>query len=398
MSVSEAEDVGSIPTRAIAMELTRDQITIHPLSSGTNCWLFYYNGDLYRSPADYYFNIFTTAIEAIEPFIPTTTPTQFFFEKMPVYRQHEYRHRVRIQESSRSQAQNIIKTICDINCALLSKGLIATDIHEGNIGDTVDGIRWWDLGGLEPATPNSVLFSYARVCYLIFRYLYRTYHNGHDVFSIDVVRGSPTPFNAISHLNLQDPATWQTISRTAAEIPAVLPSTLWSTDYSHDMDIFHPKNPKAIIVNEILNKLTLTSVTDVACNKGYYSFMAASKGARTVVGFDNDEGCIKQAHGYRSKFRLPVCFANIGISDLPKIPAPERYSSDLVLALAIVHHIPFSAEFFCDVLALLSRKQILIEDIGTADIYQQLLQQRGFKLVDRYNSYPNPRTLSLYSK
>lgn len=77
-----------------------------------------------------------------------------------------------------------------------------------------------------------------------------------------------------------------------------------------------------------------------------------------------------------------------------------RFSSDLVLALAIVHHIKkvMPHEQFANCLADIAKKYIIIEDVGTQKIYQTQFENRGFKLEKRLTSYPKERTISLYVK
>ena len=76
----------------------------------------------------------------------------------------------------------------------------------------------------------------------------------------------------------------------------------------------------------------------------------------------------------------------------------ERYSSDLVIALAIVHHITFKHITFAKLLADLTKKYLLLEDINTEKVYETHLTKYGLKLIKRINSYPGNRKLSLYHR
>lgn len=385
------------------------QVTYHPLSSHMKALLYYYQGELYRSPSHAYQPIMEAALRTGSKYIQTTIPTDLVYthgvqtkqygRELKVYKHKQFKHRVRIQEADKYQVLEFIRHICALNIALLSVGLIIIDIHEGNISDTIEGIKWWDLGAFSEATKDNLLVSYVLLNYLVHKYILKNFSGEHQQFNIDILRTYNNAFTHISNWDLSKPVAWDSLYEEARKCVTPYPESTWNSNYSIDMDFHNPKNPKAQAVDKIMGRLRAQTVTDVACNKGYYSFMAVKHGAKSVLGFDADGGCIQQARDFRVKLNQPVCFGCVDIEKIPVAPnGKERFGSELVLALAIVHHIKFSHEFFSDVLTFLSDKYILLEDIDTAAAYQGFLQTRGFRLVERVPSYPTSRTLSLYER
>jgi SAM-dependent methyltransferase len=211
------------------------------------------------------------------------------------------------------------------------------------------------------------------------------------------------PLWDISQKDFTKPSTWQEVSSFVKNFPITIPASHWSENYSNTMDIDHPEalGDKGVNVKKLLDELEYETATDVACNKGYYSFLAARK-AKSVIGFDLVPACIKQAQEFNNTFKLPVVFAVKTIQSIidNKLYEENRYSSDLVIALAIVHHVKneMSSEKFAGLLTKLSKKYILIEDVDQQVEYQNVFSKLGFSLHKRLSSSPQSRTLSVYRK
>jgi SAM-dependent methyltransferase len=103
-------------------------------------------------------------------------------------------------------------------------------------------------------------------------------------------------------------------------------------------------------VHRVLTELRPSSVLDLACNIGWYSRLAAAAAAE-VVAVDFDETCVNRLYRRVRAERgsvLPLVMdlndpsPGFGVGDGRLAPASERLRSDLVLALAVSHHLIFS--------------------------------------------------------
>jgi len=123
----------------------------------------------------------------------------------------------------------------------------------------------------------------------------------------------------------------------------------WSDYYGGDA----PLSPapgwsrKQLEVHRVLTELRPASALDLACNVGWYARLAEAAGAE-VVAVDFDETCVNRLYrrvreeGTRV---LPLTFdlndpaPGFGVGNGWFPPASERLASDLVLALAVSHHL-----------------------------------------------------------
>ena len=93
-------------------------------------------------------------------------------------------------------------------------------------------------------------------------------------------------------------------------------------------------------------------VWDIGANNGRYSRIAA-EGARTVVAVDADQGPVEllyrdlRSEGDEKILTLTMNLADpspgLGWRGLERRSMPERGTPDLVLALALIHHVAISA-------------------------------------------------------
>jgi hypothetical protein len=139
-----------------------------------------------------------------------------------------------------------------------------------------------------------------------------------------------------------------------------------------------PEHPKQKFVYDILNTEKPAKVLDFAANKGYYSEMAALLGA-AVIACDYEEYCVDQCLELARHRKLPITPALLDFSR----PTPcygvglygrnsvERFSSDIVLALGLVHHICITqkipVEVFCDICMRYSEQGVVLEYVDPTD-------------------------------
>ncbi len=106
---------------------------------------------------------------------------------------------------------------------------------------------------------------------------------------------------------------------------------------------------KQQIVCRVLSELRPHSVLDLGCNEGKFSLLAETHG-REVIGADADEICVNSLHqavrAQRANIATVVMdFTNpapgYGVCNRWFAPATERFAADMVLGLAIEHHLVF---------------------------------------------------------
>lgn len=210
-------------------------------------------------------------------------------------------------------------------------------------------------------------------------------------------------------------------------IPSV--RTEWSGYYEDCYPSFAPSDEwtqKHRSVYQVLSELRPFSVLDIGSNRGWYSQLAALLGS-TVVAFDVDEICVAQLyHDARDRhlqiLPLVMDFRNpspgYGLCNSWLTPATQRLRCDMVLALALVHHLVFKQhlnfEQIVEGLSIFSNRYLLLEFVPREDQYVRewwtgdyswytqdnlmtTLRQR-FHSVKVYPSYPAPRVLLLCEK
>ncbi len=211
----------------------------------------------------------------------------------------------------------------------------------------------------------------------------------------------------------------------ALEMPKM--HTQWS-DYYDKFPGFSPSdewNAKQHNVHEVLLRLRPRSVLDIGCNCGWYSQLAASLGS-AVIAVDYDEICVdhlyKQAKATNARINTVVMDLLKPSADLSSYlrafaPAPQRFKSDMVLALAIVHHLAFGRGYdFERIAATLDafvRKYLVVEFVPTGanerdseseihtwytiENFEKALG-RYYRTVERRPSDPNSRILLICEK
>jgi len=165
------------------------------------------------------------------------------------------------------------------------------------------------------------------------------------------------------------------------------------------------------------------TLLDIGSNTGWFSKLAAMQGAR-VIATDKDETSINKLFLDQSARDLQVLplimdFRNptpaYGI-DLRCAPAVERYKCEMILGLAIIHHLVFSQKLtfstIVDNLANFVERWLLVEFIPgsdkhlvnwynerdypwyTTENFENELRQH-FRTVERMPSNPEPRLMFL---
>ena len=105
---------------------------------------------------------------------------------------------------------------------------------------------------------------------------------------------------------------------------------------------------KAAFVAEVVRAVAPRQVWDLGCNSGAYSEIALQNGAGTVIGFEPDPGALNAAFNRASAKRLaflPLALdvanptPSLGWRQSERAGIAERRGADLVLCLALMHHL-----------------------------------------------------------
>jgi hypothetical protein len=228
------------------------------------------------------------------------------------------------------------------------------------------------------------------------------------------------------------PSRLEIYRQTRQEIEEIeFPSTRtdWSTYYDGFFPPFVPTEdwtPKHHNVYKVLSDLHPPSVLDIGSNRGWYSQLAAVLGSK-VVALDVDEVCTAQLyldakkHGF-SIMPLVMDFRNpspgYGLCNQWLTPAIQRLNCDMVLALALVHHLVFKQHLnfgqIVQGLSVFARRWLLVEFVPREDQYVRdwwseeyswytqenlvAVLSQEFHKVAVYSSYPAPRILLLCEK
>lgn len=152
---------------------------------------------------------------------------------------------------------------------------------------------------------------------------------------------------------------------------------------------------KAALVSRFISALKPNCVYDLGCNTGEYAQLALAAGAKTVIGFDSDEGALEQAVLKATQHQLAFLplwmdLANPspcqGWRQNERMGLEQRGCPDALFALAIVHHLAIARNIplnqIVDWLLDLA-PQGLIEFVPKEDpLLQEMLQLRADIFVD----------------
>lgn len=176
----------------------------------------------------------------------------------------------------------------------------------------------------------------------------------------------------------------QALRRTIEAIPLVEQTTEWTEYEGPDGRFSHHSceewPAKIRNVYHLLQRLQPHTVLDVGCNRGWFSQLAAQHGAQ-VIAIDIDEPSITRLYRRTQKTGLSILPLVMDICS-PTPPhgvargypaAEDRLQAELVMALAITHHLVFKKgltfELISKQLALFTGKWLVVEFIPPEDRY-----------------------------
>jgi hypothetical protein len=172
--------------------------------------------------------------------------------------------------------------------------------------------------------------------------------------------------------------------------------TTWSDYYSNTILNTQYLNDKTEIVKNFLPKINFTNVIDLGANDGHFSLLFNA--TKNVVACDADVNCINELY---KKIKatgisniLPLVndiaapAAAIGFANTERQSFSQRFKADLVLALALIHHLaiannlplPLIAQWLAN-----STTHLVIEFVPKADDKVVILLQNRNDIFDDYN-------------
>jgi ribosomal protein L11 methylase PrmA len=179
------------------------------------------------------------------------------------------------------------------------------------------------------------------------------------------------------------------LENTIMNLSSTMGRSVWSDYYSTTISGNEYLQNKEVIFREIIEGIEVKSALDLGCNDGYFSRILAAKGI-SVIATDNDSRTISKLYdevkssGDKNILPLIMDVANpspaIGFRNRERASFHERMKTELVVALALVHHLvigknislPLLAAYFSDI-----SSKLIIEWIPKTDEkVQQMLASR----------------------
>lgn len=226
------------------------------------------------------------------------------------------------------------------------------------------------------------------------------------------------------------------LKKNISKMKILYPKSTWGNYYDTQkihIDKKNTWNQKQYTIYKIANILNIDSILDLGGNTGFYLdlFRYCNPNIKNTILFDSDEICIDKAYLNRAKnkniINLVVDFKDIG-KDLVCVynnikiayeSIDKRIDADLVMALALTHHLVFGRDYnFDDIsykLSLITKKYCVVEFIPKEDIYIKewwthekyptynlktfkKSLEKYFKVEATYNSFPEIRKILLCKK
>jgi 2-polyprenyl-3-methyl-5-hydroxy-6-metoxy-1,4-benzoquinol methylase len=161
-------------------------------------------------------------------------------------------------------------------------------------------------------------------------------------------------------------------------------STTW-TRYYADLTAEFSSDEKIKRVDQLLNQLKPQTVIDIGCNVGKYSILAARAGAK-VIAMDSSEDSIEALvqHCTAEQLAITPIIGDVlcptpafGFLSQQFPPMVERFRSDVVLCLGVMHHLHISGrqsfERIAKLLNQLAKKAVIFEYVDATDGNNQLI-------------------------
>ena len=172
----------------------------------------------------------------------------------------------------------------------------------------------------------------------------------------------------------------------------------WSTYYENDIESPEYLKDKEATIRRWLEITKPKSVLDLGANTGKFSFIAAEY-TEKVISLEGDENCVDEIEYQIKEKKLKSIYTligniaepspNIGLQNDETNSIYKRSNSDLILALALTHHLHLSDKIsfkrIANIFSSLSRKYLIVEFIPITDTKVQILLKNKKKYLKDYN-------------
>jgi len=384
-------------------------------STDRNGRLFIYDNNIYRAlygnDKEFYqkFINWASTNYKLQKLLVKTKVSELQLEDADIIVQHELiKHITYPYEWSPLMFKDAARCHCDVHYELAVNGYSLQDAHLWNVTFNNTQPVYIDFGGIiktDPSGSSHLMEEYLK--YMIYPLYLMS--RGHGDKSRRYLNHSSPPLqlrDLIGYFNLTTGLNFLKIYRRNKQIPKNgLPEMLnaisgiinellpkknvsrWSG--YHDDENNRPENGwhnKQINIAAILSELKPNSVLDVGCATGWYSVMTAKKGIN-VISIDTDEHMIDDIYRAAKDQNLPILPVIKNIFSMET--ASARFTTDMVFALAIVHHLVFTMgrnfDAIARTLADYSGKWLITEFIGREDPFVK--EQLSNDLVRKVTSF-----------
>ncbi len=168
--------------------------------------------------------------------------------------------------------------------------------------------------------------------------------------------------------------------------------------------------PSTARSDEALMRWRPVTVFDIGCNRGWFSQLAATCGSH-VVSVDIVEPSVELLYADAREKRLPIVplvmdvknpSPAYGLSNQWMPPATKRFRSNLVIALALTHHLALRDELRLDEIAsslsCFSKRWLVTKFVGREDHWASACGRRGFPTTRWRTSSPPSSRISILSR
>ena len=199
----------------------------------------------------------------------------------------------------------------------------------------------------------------------------------------------------------------------------------WANYYEQDIESPEYLADKEETIERWIKEIKPESVLDLGANTGKFSEIA-SRYAKRVIALECDETCVDQIESLINEQKIDNLYTllgdlketvpNLGLLGKEHSSIYERAKSDLVMGLALTHHLLIPGmiplELIVELFASLTNKYLIVEYIDAEDSKVKMLQKtnargypskkefelaikRKFKLIESKNSNNSNRTVYL---
>lgn len=172
----------------------------------------------------------------------------------------------------------------------------------------------------------------------------------------------------------------------------------WSKYYENDIESQEYLKDKEATIRKWLEITKPKSILDLGANTGKFSLIAAEY-TEKVISLEEDENCVDEIEYQIKEKKLKGVYTLIGniAEPSPKIGLQneetnsiyKRANSDLILGLALTHHLHISNKLsfkrIANIFSSLSRKYLIVEFIPITDTKVQILLKDKKKNLKDYN-------------